>query len=400
VGGLRIAYLDEGEGRPLLMLHGEPTWSYLFRKMIPPLRDAGYRCVAIDYPGFGRSDKPVDERWYSYDRHTEVVGAMIEGLDLRDVVLVGHDWGGPVGVRLAVESQAERFDRFVLIDTPFFTGRQVMPPPWWEMHDMILETPDMPIGDLIRRHCAVDPGDEVIAAYEAPFPDAAAKAGARAFPLHVLPKSADRPAAKACWRVMKAMRKDDRPTLTLWGGGRRHAARYARRDPGRALPTRGPRRGAGGPDRRLAGGLDGFRRFSRRREDLPPDGQRGDGLAVGIRGGDEAVQLQLFTGAQLVPALPLRLRRAGERAEPHRHVPDLAVREADLHRVRAVAQGGDHELPRRLVRGRVESARVAHLHVVVDLRLHRLLDHRPRGRGLQHAGERVVGIRVFCCEIG
>jgi haloalkane dehalogenase len=217
VGGLRIAYVDEGEGRPLLMLHGEPTWSYLFRKMIPPLREAGYRCVAVDYPGFGRSDKPVDDRWYSYDRHTEVVGAMMEQLDLRDVVLVGHDWGGPVGVRLAVEAQAERFDRFVLIDTPFFTGRQVMPPPWWEMHDMILETPDMPIGDLIRRHCAADPGDAVIAAYEAPFPDAASKAGARAFPLHVLPKSADLPAAKACWRVMKAMRKDERPALTLWG---------------------------------------------------------------------------------------------------------------------------------------------------------------------------------------
>jgi haloalkane dehalogenase len=216
VGGLRLAYYETGEGRPLLLLHGQPTWSYLFRKVIPPLREAGYRCIAADYLGFGRSDKPVDDAWYSYDRHTDAIGVLAEELDLRDAVLVGHDWGGPIGVRIGIE-QPGRFGRFVLIDTPFFTGRQTMPAEWFEMHDLIARTPDMPVGDLIRRHCAHDPGDEAIAAYEAPFPDRASKAGARAFPLRVLPRSPELPAAKACWQLMKAMRKDETPTLTLWG---------------------------------------------------------------------------------------------------------------------------------------------------------------------------------------
>jgi haloalkane dehalogenase len=214
--GLRLAHLDEGEGQPLLMLHGQPSWSFLFRKMIPPLVEAGYRCVAPDYPGFGRSDKPVDESWYSYDRHTDVIRDLIEELDLRDIVLVGHDWGGPIGLRLAID-HPERFSRFVLIDTPFFTGRQVMPPMWWAMHEMIAATPELEMGDLVRRACSPDPGDAVVAAYDAPFPDTASKAGARAFPMHVLPRSPEEPAAQACWRVMKAMRKDDRPTLTFWG---------------------------------------------------------------------------------------------------------------------------------------------------------------------------------------
>jgi haloalkane dehalogenase len=216
---MRLAYYDEGDGRPLLMLHGQPTWSYLFRKMIPPLRDAGYRCIAVDYMGFGRSDKPVDDAWYSYDRHTDATRALVQHLDLRDAVLVGHDWGGPIGTRIGIEDPGPhaRFGHFVLIDTPFFTGRQTMPAEWFEMHDLIVRTPDMPVGDLIRRHCATDPGDEAIAAYEAPFPDMASKAGARAFPLRVLPRSPELPAARTCWQVMKAMRKDETPTLTLWG---------------------------------------------------------------------------------------------------------------------------------------------------------------------------------------
>jgi haloalkane dehalogenase len=243
VDGLRLAFVDEGEGQPLLMLHGQPTWSFLFRKMIPPLRDAGYRCVAADYAGFGRSDKPLDPAWYSYERHTDLMRALLERLDLRGVVLVGHDWGGPIGLRLAVE-HAERFSRYVLIDAPFFTGRQVMPPVWWAMHDVIASTPDVPVGDLVRRGCARDPGHAIIAAYEAPFPDPTSKAGARAFPLHVLPRSPDLPAAKACWRVMKAMRKDDRPSLIFWGDSDvllplelgQWVAGAIRRDPPQVMP--------------------------------------------------------------------------------------------------------------------------------------------------------------------
>jgi haloalkane dehalogenase len=214
--GLRVAYLDEGEGPPLLMLHGEPTWSFLFRRMIGPLRDAGWRCVAIDYPGFGRSDKPLDLEWYSYERHTAACRQVIEALDLRGVTLVGHDWGGPIGLRLAVESPG-RFDRFVLLDTPFFTGRQTMPPVWWQAHDYLAATPDVSIADLVQAGCAAPLAPAARAGYEAPFPDAASKAGARAFPLRVLPREPGLPAAQACWRTMKAMRRDARPTLTLWG---------------------------------------------------------------------------------------------------------------------------------------------------------------------------------------
>jgi haloalkane dehalogenase len=132
-------------------------------------------------------------------------------------VLVGHDWGGPIGLRLAVDDPG-LFARYVLLDTPFFTGRQTMPPAWWEVRKLFEREPDIPIADLIRAGCARDPGDDVVAAYVAPYPDVASKAGARAFPLHVIPLSADLPAAKACWRVLKTMRKEDTtPTLTLWG---------------------------------------------------------------------------------------------------------------------------------------------------------------------------------------
>jgi haloalkane dehalogenase len=219
VDGLRLAHLDEGDGAPLLLLHGEPTWSFLFRKMIPVLVEAGYRCVAPDYAGFGRSDKPTEVEWYSYDRHTELIARLVVDLDLRDVTLVGHDWGGPIGLRLALETQPERFARFVLLDTPFFTGRQTMPPAWWTFHDWVRDTPDFPVVELIRMGCADPPGEDVLAAYEAPFDGAPSKAGVRSFPLHVLPRSPDLPAAKAGWRVLKAMRKDERPTLILWGEG-------------------------------------------------------------------------------------------------------------------------------------------------------------------------------------
>lgn len=213
---LRLAHLDEGDGQPVLMLHGEPTWSYLFRRMIPPLRDAGLRCVALDYPGFGRSDKPADLDWYSYERHTAACLHLVEKLDLRDIILLGHDWGGPIGLRLAVEAP-ERFSRFVLIDTPMFTGRQQMPPAWWQAHNYLEQTPDVLVSTLVRAGCARDPGTAILAGYDAPFAQAEAKAGVRAFPLRVIPRSPELPAAKACWRTMKAIRKDECATLILWG---------------------------------------------------------------------------------------------------------------------------------------------------------------------------------------
>ena len=212
--GLRLAHIDEGDGAPVIFLHGEPTWSYLWRNVIPPVRDAGFRCVAPDLAGFGRSDKPTDVDWYSYDRHVSTMAALLEELDLRQATVVVHDWGGAIGLRLAVE-HPERIDRIVLLDTGLFTGRQRMSDAWLAFRDFVARTEDLPVGLLVRRACYTDPGDEVIAGYDAPYPDAASKAGARAFPL-LIPQAPDAPGAAAGQRVLEALADDRRPTLALW----------------------------------------------------------------------------------------------------------------------------------------------------------------------------------------
>ncbi len=170
VDGLRLAHLDEGEGKPVVFFHGEPTWSYLWRKVIPPVRDAGFRCIAPDYAGFGRSDKPTDVGWYTYDRHVELMAALLEELDLRDATVVVHDWGGPIGLRLAVE-HPDRISRIVIMETGPFTGHQRMSDAWFAFRDFVRENEDVPVGILVRGGCKNDPGDEVIAAYEAPYMD-------------------------------------------------------------------------------------------------------------------------------------------------------------------------------------------------------------------------------------
>ncbi|MFN8163675.1 MAG: alpha/beta fold hydrolase [Solirubrobacterales bacterium] len=185
VEGLRLAHLDEGEGRPVVFFHGEPTWSFLWRKVIPPVRDAGFRCIAPDYAGFGRSDKPTDLGWYTYDRHVELMAMLLEELDLRDATVVVHDWGGPIGLRLAVE-HPDRVSRIVIMETGPFTGHQRMSDAWFAFRDFVRDNEDVPIGTLIRGGCKEDPGDDVIAAYDAPYTDPSSKAGARAFPL-ILP---------------------------------------------------------------------------------------------------------------------------------------------------------------------------------------------------------------------
>ena len=236
--GLRLARIDEGEGAPVVFLHGEPTWSFLWRKVIPPVIDAGFRCVAPDLAGFGRSDKPIDLGWYSYDRHTELVRSLVEELDLGGATAVVHDWGGPIGLRLAVEVP-ERFDRFVIMDTGLFTGHQRMSDAWIAFRDFVERTHDLPVSMLVRRACKSDPGDEVAAAYDAPFPTPESKAGARAFPL-MLPTSPDAPGAAAGRSVLEAVRRDERPTLMLWADsdpvlppetGRRFAEAIGRPEP-------------------------------------------------------------------------------------------------------------------------------------------------------------------------
>ena len=214
VDGLRLAHLDEGEGPPVIFLHGEPTWSFLWRTVIPPVRDAGFRCLAPDLAGFGRSDKPVDIGWYSYERHVALVATLLEDLDLRGATVVVHDWGGPIGLRLAVE-HTERIDRIVILDTGVLNGRRKMTDAWFAFRDFVQRTEDLPIGMLVRGACKTDPGDAVVAAYDAPYPNVASKAGARAFPL-LIPLTTDAPGAREGQRVQDALREDRRPTLMLW----------------------------------------------------------------------------------------------------------------------------------------------------------------------------------------
>ena len=215
VEGLRLAHIDEGDGRPVVMWHGEPTWSFLWRKVARVVLDAGHRIVLPDLAGFGRSDKPMDVGWYSYDRHVAVGASLLEDLDIRDATFVVHDWGGPIGLRLAIE-HPERVDRLVVMDSGLITGRQKMSDAWHAFRDFVARTEDLPIGMLVRGGCHTDPGDEVIAAYDAPFPNAASKAAARAFP-ELLVAGPDTPGAVAGRRVLAALKEDKRPLLMLWG---------------------------------------------------------------------------------------------------------------------------------------------------------------------------------------
>jgi haloalkane dehalogenase len=214
VDGLRLAHLDEGQGAPVIFVHGEPTWSFLWRKVIPPIREAGFRCIAPDLAGFGASDKPTDIGWYTYDRHTQLEATLLEDLDLRGATIVVHDWGGPIGLRLAVE-QPQRIARIVILDTGLFTGRQRMSDAWLRFRDFVARTEDLPVPMLIRGACLRDPGEDVLAAYGAPFPNPASKAGARAFPL-MLPQTPDAPGAAKGSELIKALRTDTRPALILW----------------------------------------------------------------------------------------------------------------------------------------------------------------------------------------
>jgi haloalkane dehalogenase len=214
VDGLRLAYLDEGEGSPVVFFHGEPTWSYLWRRVIPQVRDGGNRCIAPDYAGFGRSDKPTNLAWYSYDRHVSHMADLLDELGVRDATAVVHDWGGPIGLRLAVE-RPELISRLVITDSGIFTGRQRMSEAWLRFRDFVERTEDVPVSMLVRNACARGMSDEIAAAYDAPYPNPGSKAGVRAFPL-MLPTSPDAPGAAAGRRTLERLRADDRPTLLMW----------------------------------------------------------------------------------------------------------------------------------------------------------------------------------------
>ena len=193
--GLRLHYVDTGERRPRrtwLCLHGQPTWSYLYRRMIPLFAAAGDRVVAPDFLGFGRSDKPADEAAYSFDFHRGSLLELIAALDLRNVALVVQDWGGLIGLTLPM-AMPERFASLLVMNTMLATGDQPLSQGFLDWRAFANRNPDMDIARLIKRACP-HLGDAEAAAYAAPFPDASYKTGVRAFP-NLVPDRPDAPGA-------------------------------------------------------------------------------------------------------------------------------------------------------------------------------------------------------------
>jgi len=214
IDGLRLHYVDEGprEGTPIVCFHGEPTWAYLYRKMLPPLVAAGHRVICPDYAGFGRSDKPTDRGWYSYDGHVELMTALLDRLELRGATVVVQDWGGPIGLRWAVE-QEERVERLVVLNTGIFTGRVSKGFLAWR--DFAQKNPDLPVGFVLQGATKSELAPEVVAAYEAPFPSPESKAGAAQFPL-LVPTEEDGPGASQMRDVADALSRWQKPALVAF----------------------------------------------------------------------------------------------------------------------------------------------------------------------------------------
>ena len=211
-GTVRVHYLDEGpaDAAPVLLLHGEPSWSYLYRHMIPVLTAAGHRCVVPDLVGFGRSDKPSEQSDYTYARHVAWMSELLfTRLDLHDITFFGQDWGGLIGLRLVGE-QPERFARIVVGNTGLPVGDRRPNDAFLAWQRFSRESPKFDIGRIVNGGCTTELSDEVVAAYNAPFPDATYQAGARIFP-SLVPTSADDPAEAANAAAWEVLRRFDRP---------------------------------------------------------------------------------------------------------------------------------------------------------------------------------------------
>jgi haloalkane dehalogenase len=209
-GELRIHHIDEGpvDAPPVLLMHGEPSWSFLYRRMIPVLVAAGLRAVAPDLVGFGRSDKPTRRTDYTYQRHVDWMTSWLDVVDLRDATLVGQDWGGLIGLRLVAE-HPDRFARVVAANTFLPTGDRHPGDAFLAWQRFPQETPDFPVGSIVNGGCVTDLSPAVIAAYDAPFPDESYKEGARQFPM-LVPTSPDDPAAgpnREAWDVLRRWTK-------------------------------------------------------------------------------------------------------------------------------------------------------------------------------------------------
>jgi haloalkane dehalogenase len=219
-GALRMAYVADGpeDGPVVLLLHGEPSWSYLYRTMLPVLTEAGFRAIAPDLVGFGRSDKPAEQDDHSYARHVEWVRSLVfDQLDLRGVTLVGQDWGGLIGLRLAAE-HPDRFAALVAANTGLPTGDHDMPQVWWQFRNAVEKAEVLDVGRLVQSGCAgaLAPGER--GAYDAPFPDESYKAGPRAMP-KLVPTAPDDPATEANRAAWAELGRWSKPFLCAFSDG-------------------------------------------------------------------------------------------------------------------------------------------------------------------------------------
>jgi len=211
--GLRMHYLDEGAGEPVLLLHGEPTWAFLYRRMIPALARVA-RVLAPDYLGFGRSDKPTRSQDYTYDFHYESIERLAAELDLRDATVVVQDWGGPIGLRLAVE-HPDRVGRLVILNTGIGAGRAPSEE-WLRFRALVRRVgTELVPGQLVRISAVSELSDDVVEAYNAPFPTPESKAGVLAFP-ELVPTEADHPSAAKMLEVREALTRWEKPSLVLF----------------------------------------------------------------------------------------------------------------------------------------------------------------------------------------
>lgn len=216
VDGVRIHYLDEGprDAAPVLLLHGEPSWSYLYRKMIPGIVAAGHRAVAPDMVGFGRSDKPAQRTDYTYQRHVDWMTGFVTQLDLSSITLFCQDWGGLIGLRLVAE-MGERFARVVAANTFLPTGREPPTDAFLAWRKLSQDIPTFDVGRILDGGTVSSLSAEVRAAYDAPFPDESFKEGARQFPM-LVPTEPDTPDSEANRRAWQALSRWDKPFLTAF----------------------------------------------------------------------------------------------------------------------------------------------------------------------------------------
>jgi haloalkane dehalogenase len=215
-GSLRVHYVDEGspDAEPVLLLHGEPSWSFLYRTMVPIIAGAGLRAVVPDLVGFGRSDKPSKRTDYTYERHVDWMRSLVDQLGLSRITLFGQDWGGLIGLRLAAEEDG-RFARIVAANTFLPTGDRRLGDAFLAWQRFSQETETFRVGRIVNGGCTTDLSPDVIAAYDAPFPDETYKEGARQFPT-LVPTRPDDPASEANRRAWEVLHRWEKPFLTAF----------------------------------------------------------------------------------------------------------------------------------------------------------------------------------------